>query len=131
MTVNCRTCGQAMTLTDEETQRWYCYKDDLLYYAKENRWGGPPKADIKRIKKSTGTKKQRGMFIVIPIGAILTAAYSYYRSHLVCLYYGGINSGICVDQTGEALGGAIRIASVGFLMVFVFYWLLWHFIFSR
>src|SRR5208282_4381192 len=25
-----------MTVLDEE--RWYCYKDDLIFYAKENRW---------------------------------------------------------------------------------------------
>jgi hypothetical protein len=28
-----------MKLLDEEKQRWYCYKDDEVYYAKEQRWG--------------------------------------------------------------------------------------------
>lgn len=27
-----------MTLLDEEDQKWYCYKDDLLFYAKEQLW---------------------------------------------------------------------------------------------
>jgi ribosomal protein L40E len=31
-----------MTLLDEENQKWYCYKDDQLYYAKENHWGALP-----------------------------------------------------------------------------------------
>jgi hypothetical protein len=35
----CRVCGQSMKLLDEEKQRWYCYKDDDVYYAKEQRWG--------------------------------------------------------------------------------------------
>jgi hypothetical protein len=34
----CKLCGQAMHLTDEEEQRWYCYKDDLVYLAKEDSW---------------------------------------------------------------------------------------------
>jgi hypothetical protein len=29
-----------MKLLDEEKQRWYCYKDDEVYFAKEQRWAG-------------------------------------------------------------------------------------------
>lgn len=28
-----------MTLIDEETQKWYCYRDDEVFLAKEQRWG--------------------------------------------------------------------------------------------
>lgn len=31
-----------MQLLDEESQKWYCQKDDELYYAKENHWGALP-----------------------------------------------------------------------------------------
>ena len=27
-----------MTLLDEDAQRWYCYKDDVVFYAKGNEW---------------------------------------------------------------------------------------------
>jgi len=32
----CKRCGKLMTILDEE--RLYCHKDDLLFYARENRW---------------------------------------------------------------------------------------------
>jgi hypothetical protein len=35
-----------MTLLDEENQKWYCHKDDELYYAKEDHWGPWPKEDL-------------------------------------------------------------------------------------
>ena len=34
-----------MKLLDEEQQRWYCYKDDQPYLAKEDRWGPTPSTD--------------------------------------------------------------------------------------
>jgi len=27
-----------MTLLDEDAERWYCFHDDEIYYAKEKRW---------------------------------------------------------------------------------------------
>ena len=35
----CRTCGKPLFLLDQEEQRWYCYKDDEVFYGKEYRWG--------------------------------------------------------------------------------------------
>jgi AbiV family abortive infection protein len=32
----CKRCGAPMTLLDEG--RWYCYKDELVFYAKKKRW---------------------------------------------------------------------------------------------
>lgn len=34
----CRVCGQPMHLLDEAERRWYCYKDDQMYFAKGNVW---------------------------------------------------------------------------------------------
>jgi len=34
----CRRCGRPMRLLDEGAGRWYCYDDDEVYLAKENRW---------------------------------------------------------------------------------------------
>lgn len=43
--VTCRVCGQPMTFLGEGADgklgdRWYCYKDNEVYLAKEQRWGG-------------------------------------------------------------------------------------------
>jgi hypothetical protein len=39
-----------MTLLDEEKERWYCYKDDEVFLAKEHRWiGDPPASDSKGV----------------------------------------------------------------------------------
>jgi len=35
----CRKCNQPMKLLDEEAERWYCYKDEEVYFAKTNKWG--------------------------------------------------------------------------------------------
>ena len=35
----CRVCNTPLFLLDEEAQRWYCYRDDEVYYAKDQRWG--------------------------------------------------------------------------------------------
>ena len=37
----CRVCGDRMVLLDEEADTWYCYKDDELFYATENKWADP------------------------------------------------------------------------------------------
>lgn len=35
----CRVCHQSMTLiSQDEEQRWYCYKDDLVWLGLENKW---------------------------------------------------------------------------------------------
>jgi hypothetical protein len=36
----CRTCGRQMVLLDKNEERWYCYKDDEVFLAKEQRWIG-------------------------------------------------------------------------------------------
>ena len=43
----CRTCGKPLILLDEEEQRWYCYKDDEVFYAREQRWGRQSDAVLK------------------------------------------------------------------------------------
>jgi hypothetical protein len=35
---DCKQCGYPMKLLDEDNQKWYCYKDDKIYYAKQNLW---------------------------------------------------------------------------------------------
>ena len=35
---SCKICSRAMKLMDEKGQRWYCYKDDQTFLAKENAW---------------------------------------------------------------------------------------------
>jgi len=37
---NCPKCAKPMTLLDAETQRHYCYRDDILYLGSESRWIG-------------------------------------------------------------------------------------------
>jgi hypothetical protein len=37
----CRVCGEKMALLDEDACRWYCYKDEMIFYADENRWVEP------------------------------------------------------------------------------------------
>jgi hypothetical protein len=39
----CRVCGEPLALLDEKAGTWYCYKDDELFYANENRWAEPHK----------------------------------------------------------------------------------------
>lgn len=45
-----------MVLMDADTERWYCYRDDELYYAKENRWAEAsypsPAVEDPRLKKA-------------------------------------------------------------------------------
>lgn len=41
MAPNCRVCKRPLLLVDEEAQEWYCYKDDQVFWAAENRWQGP------------------------------------------------------------------------------------------
>jgi hypothetical protein len=54
---NCRVCGKPLRLLDEIEQRWYCYEDNQLYYAKDKRWVGektrPKKAESKTEKPTT------------------------------------------------------------------------------
>ena len=50
----CRVCGDRMVLLDEEADTWYCYKDDELFYATENKW-----ADPKFIRRLTETPSER------------------------------------------------------------------------
>jgi len=37
----CRVCRRPMVCLDEENQRWYCYRDDEVFFAKEQRWQEP------------------------------------------------------------------------------------------
>lgn len=43
----CKTCKKAMELVDKESEEWYCAKDGLLLYAKENRTVENIKLDLK------------------------------------------------------------------------------------
>jgi len=43
----CKVCGKEMRLLDEEQQKWYCYKDDVVYFGKESRWNGLPAKPLK------------------------------------------------------------------------------------
>lgn len=38
----CRKCSKPMVLLDEENHKWYCYKDDEVFYGKEIRWSSDP-----------------------------------------------------------------------------------------
>jgi len=37
----CRVCNLPMQCLDRNAQRWYCHRDDEVYYEKENRWQEP------------------------------------------------------------------------------------------
>jgi len=39
-------------LMDQEKQRWYCYADDEVFYAKENRWEEPHSVGAVRVKRA-------------------------------------------------------------------------------
>jgi len=41
-----------MVLLDEEAGTWYCYKDDVLFYATENKWVGSEKPNSGLVKKT-------------------------------------------------------------------------------
>ena len=43
----CKTCRKAMELVDKESEQWYCAKDGLLLYARENRTVENIKLDLK------------------------------------------------------------------------------------
>jgi hypothetical protein len=63
-----------MKLLDEEQQRWYCYKDNELFWARDNIWG--PKPTVRQQaprQEKTGTFKQgimRGVGISMVLGSI-------------------------------------------------------------
>jgi hypothetical protein len=50
----CRVCGQRMKLLDDEAQKWYCFKDDEVWFGKEQRWEEqverPTKEQIQSVK---------------------------------------------------------------------------------
>jgi len=52
----CRTCGEPLVLVDGDEQRWYCYTDDEVYWAREQRWLGepPPKQEIQPVLREYG-----------------------------------------------------------------------------
>jgi len=37
----CRQCGKPLRLLDEKGERWYCYRDDELFYGKTQSWSEP------------------------------------------------------------------------------------------
>jgi hypothetical protein len=41
----CPLCARTMDLLDEEAGRWYCHKDDQLFFAKQNVWKPEMTAD--------------------------------------------------------------------------------------
>jgi len=49
--VTCIHCGKPMKLLDEVNQKWYCFTDDELYYAKQNHWGPLPESDSPVFKR--------------------------------------------------------------------------------
>jgi hypothetical protein len=71
-------------------------------------------------------KKPKFMLIIVPIGAILSAAYIYYQSQLECYSFGPTMS-FCNDPTGQAFIGAAAIVVIGLAICAAFYWLRWHF----
>lgn len=36
--IRCKQCNRPMTLLDEDKQRFYCYKDDLIFLSNQNKW---------------------------------------------------------------------------------------------
>lgn len=63
-----------MQLLDEENQKWYCHKDDELYYAKENHWGALPDPDAPTFDTKSSVL---GSFLVGGvIGAALTIEHN-------------------------------------------------------
>ncbi len=50
----CRKCGQPMNLLDEEEQRWYCFKDDLLYVGKDQHWSDEIRSSVTPVQIASG-----------------------------------------------------------------------------
>ena len=62
-----------MTLLEEENQKWYCHKDDELYYAKENHWGALP-------DPHAPTFDSKGVATNFTIGGLIGAALAVQRN---------------------------------------------------
>lgn len=73
-----------MTLLDEEALRWYCSKDDRVYYATENRWEGGTSRTVQR------ETEHRKTYLVI--AAAYAAAFTI--GYLLALMLGILSWGI-------------------------------------
>jgi len=72
---SCPKCGKSMTLLDSHVQRYYCYKDDVVYIGSENRWIGlKPTTSPSTVQPSTqplSPEKKREVRMIAVIGIIM------------------------------------------------------------
>ena len=71
-----------MKLLDEAEEKWYCFTDDELYYAKENHWGPLPYEGPKFDTDVTGGAIS-GWAIAGPVGAVIGAAWEANRKQQI------------------------------------------------
>ena len=71
----CPKCSRPMQLLDSEAQRYYCYKDDVVFLGSENRWNGlapatPPSTTQTAAQPLSPEKRQEARMIAI-LGIVL------------------------------------------------------------
>ena len=79
----CRICGKPLSLIDTQEQRWYCYKDDQVYFAEQNHWGRLPGSDSPVFRpRSDASSPTENLPIVLGGAALLLVIFGVGKAML-------------------------------------------------
>lgn len=103
----CKQCGTTMTVLDEE--RWYCYKDDLIFFPKENLWSDDKDAPVSHtpFQSSQTIERKINAPKIVPIITLSLIAVNVLVFYLEELNGGSGNLNV-LTQMGAITSSAIQ-----------------------